>query len=136
MNSNNQSIPRYLTELSIVNEEEWNEANDKILGMLVKRKPNVAKFRFPLKEILQCYECRKDLTTNERMRNRKKYKVYECKEHNVFVVADSIEKDIIRHGKEFLQRCFEAILKNYINVVNRKVLNSYKMDKRTGKNSK
>ena len=38
MNSNNQSIPRYLTELSIVNEEEWNEANDKILGMLVKRK--------------------------------------------------------------------------------------------------
>ena len=50
MNSNNQSIPRYLTELSIVNEEEWNEANDKILGMLVKRKPNVAKFRFPLKK--------------------------------------------------------------------------------------
>ena len=25
MNSNNQSIPRYLTELSIVNEEEWND---------------------------------------------------------------------------------------------------------------
>ncbi|HFU4567386.1 TPA: recombinase family protein [Bacillus cereus] len=108
MNSNNQSIPRYLTELSIVNEEEWNEANDKILGMLVKRKPNVAKFRFPLKEILQCYECRKDLDTNERMRNGKKYKVYECKEHNVFVVADSIEKDIIRHGKEFFTKMLRS----------------------------
>ncbi|EMI3505957.1 recombinase family protein [Bacillus pretiosus] len=104
---NDQRNLKYLLNLSIVSESEWNEVNDKVLGMSIKRTRTEERAYFPLTELLKCHACRKELSTNTRMRNGKKYKVYECKEHNVFLIVDQIEKDVLKHAKEFFTKMLQ-----------------------------
>lgn len=68
---NDQRNLKYLLNLSIVSESEWNEVNDKVLGMSIKRTRTEERAYFPLTELLKCHACRKELSTNTRMRNGK-----------------------------------------------------------------